>query len=94
MARWLSDLKMSHDELFARVVEGICPGCGRALDRREVREMEATVMDCGWCELCAWGWRAYTYRGEPGHWQPGERLVTVYAEGALVTSSATEAIVE
>lgn len=87
--RDISTLHMPHEELFARVVEGICPGCSRPLEIRDLAEPEMCVYSdrCGWCELCCWGWSAVAWRTEidpERDWQSGEHLVTVYAEGAVI----------
>lgn len=87
--RSLGDLKIGQEELFARVLEGICPGCGRALEIRDVNEENNAYSDrCGWCELCLWGWSATVARGDGrGAWKEGAHLVTVYSQGALVEMS-------
>ena len=81
----LADLKMPQAELFARVIEGICPGCARRLNVRPLNDRNQTYAEsCGWCELCLWGWSATVWRGGDGHaWKRGEPLVAVYNAGAL-----------
>lgn len=84
--RPLFDLDISQPELFGCVIEGICPGCRGRLEIRPVKVQSQTYAEsCGWCSGCLWGWSATVYRGtEQEHlWHDGEKLVTVYAQGAL-----------
>lgn len=94
--RTLDTLRLPSEEIFARVLEGICPGCDRPLEIRQLQVGEVTKYAdrCGWCTLCEWGWSAFIWRESQGNgtepWKPGEHLITVYAEGAILTSNVLD----